>query len=273
MPLSAHLIRFGAFLKRDFHTETSYRFAFLFTLGGILFRALVLFFMSEFIGAVANPFLGDYDGDYFSFVIIGVALGGYFGVGLTSFSRALRQAQVTGTLEAMMMTPTPVSLLIIGSAAWSYAFTTFRVFIYLAFGAIFLTLDLSQANVPAALLILILSIVAFATIGIIAASIIMVVKRGDPITALLANSANLLGGVFYPVAILPAWLQLFSYLLPLTYALRGMRLALLNGASWSLLMPDILALCLFCIILVPVSLLIFRLAVRRAVYEGSLAQY
>jgi ABC-2 type transport system permease protein len=267
------LIRLRAFLIRDFQEETSYRFAFLMTIGGVIFRSLLFFFLSEFIGVIADPFLGDYNGDYFSFVIIGIALGGYFSVGLTGFAQALRQAQVTGTLEATMMTPTPVSLVILGSALWSYTYTTFRVLVYLLFGALFLSLDLSRANVPAALLILALSIVAFASIGIIAASVIMVIKRGDPVTGVLANSANLLGGVFYPVAILPGWLQLFSYFLPLTYALHGMRLAVLNGASWGELTADILALLAFCVVLFPLSLWLFRAAVERARAEGSLAHY
>jgi ABC-2 type transport system permease protein len=82
-----------------------------------------------------------------------------------------------------------------------------------------------------------------------------------------------LGGVFYPVAILPAWLQLFSYLLPLTYALRGMRLAMLNGAGWAELTPDLVALLTFCVVLAPLSLLLFRWAVERARAEGTLAHY
>jgi ABC-2 type transport system permease protein len=267
------LTRLWAFLIRDFYNEASYRFAFLITIGGVIFRSLLFFFLSQFISSITDPFLGEYNGDYFSFVIIGIALGGYFSLGLTGFSQALRQAQITGTLEATMMTPTPISLVIVGSALWSYTYTTFRVFVYLLFGMIFLTLDLSQANIPAAIVILALSIVSFASIGIMAASIIMVIKKGDPISGILSNSANLLGGVFYPIAILPPWLQIFSYFLPLTYALHGMRLAMLNGAAWSELWADIMALSIFCVVLFPLSLWLFRWAVERARAEGTLAHY
>lgn len=267
------LLRLGAFLRRDFQVEASYRLSFLFTVGGVVVRALVFYYLSAFIEAAAGPMLGEYGGDYFSFVIIGIALGGYFSTGLTSFAAALRQAQMTGTLEAMIMTPTPVSWLIVGSAAWSYVYTTFRVLVYLLVGALFLGLDLSQANAGAALLVLLLSIVSFASIGIWAASLIMVVKRGDPITAVFGNVSNLIGGVFYPVAILPDWLQAIAYLLPITYSLRAMRGALLAGAGWQELAPDILILCLFCLILAPSALLVFRFAVNRARAEGTLAHY
>jgi len=268
-----NLHRLWAFLVRDFYNETSYRFAFLISIGGVFLRALTFFFLSGFIESATTPIADSYNGDYFSFVIIGIALGGYFGTGLTSFANGLRQAQVTGTLEALMMTPTAVSLIIIGSSAWSYVYTTFRVLLYLLIGALFLGLDLSNANVAAAMVILLLSIVSFASIGIITASVIMVVKRGDPITAVFGSVANLVGGVFFPIAVLPGWLQAVASLLPLTYALRAMRAALLDGASWQTIAPDALALLVFCVVLLPLSLFIFRYAVERARQDGSLAQY
>lgn len=262
-----------AFLRRDFYTEISYRVAFAATLGGIFFRLLIFYFLSQLIGESTASLLADYNGDYFSFVIIGIAFGSYFGVGLTSFARSLRQEQTTGTLEAMMMTPAPVPWLIIGSAVWSYVYTTFRVIFYLLAGALLLGLDLSRANYPGALASLVLSVISFASIGIIAASIIMVIKRGDPITALFSNAASLVGGVFFPVELLPNWLYALAHLLPITYGLRAMRQSLLSGASWQVLKPDLLALAAFCLLLFPLSLLIFRMAVDRARADGSLSQY
>lgn len=262
-----------AFIIRDFFTETSYRLSFLVSIGGIFFSAFIFFFLSELVGDSARPYLAEYGGDYFSFVIIGIAFGSYFGVGLTGFARALRQAQTTGTLEAMMMTPTPVSLIIVGSALWTYLFTTFRVLVYLLIGSILLGLNLGRANYAAALVSLLLAILSFASIGIIAASVIMVIKRGDPITSLLGNLANLIGGVFYPVEILPDWLQAVAKLLPITYALRAMRLSLIAGASWAELAPDLLALAAFCLLLFPLSLIIFRIAVNRARADGSLTHF
>ena len=262
-----------AFLLRDFHTEISYRLGCLLSIGGIFFRVILFYFLAVFIGEAAAPLLGQYNGDYFAFVLIGVAFGGYFGTGLTGFANALRQAQTTGTLEAMMMTPAPVSLIIVGSAVWSYTFTTFRVLVYLLIGTLLLGVNLRQANYGGALVSLVLSIIAFASIGIITASVIMVIKRGDPITAVFGNLANIIGGVFYPVEILPHWLQTIANLLPITYALRAMRLALLTGASWAELVPDLIALTLFCLILFPLSLFIFRFAVNQARLDGSLAHY
>ena len=151
--------------------------------------------------------------------------------------------------------------------------TTFRVAMYLFIGAAFLNVNLNNGNYPLALLVLILTIISFSSLGIIAASFIMVLKRGNPITWIFNTSSNLLGGIYYPISVLPNWLLIFSYLLPITYALRAMRLALLQGESFSTIWPDILALIIFCILLLPASLIAFSYAVRRSKIDGSLTHY
>jgi ABC-2 type transport system permease protein len=106
-----------------------------------------------------------------------------------------------------------------------------------------------------------------------AAGFIVVFKRGNPVTWLVANLATLLGGVYYPVSVLPTWLQSVARLLPITYALDAMRGALLDGAGWGELAPDLLALVAFCLVLFPVAQLVFRAAVRKARIDGSLTHY
>jgi ABC-2 type transport system permease protein len=70
-----------------------------------------------------------------------------------------------------------------------------------------------------------------------------------------------------------ACLPQVARLIPVTYAVRAMRLALLAGASWSAIMPDILALLVFIVVLFPLALLVFGRAVERARMDGSLAHY
>ncbi len=262
-----------AFLKRDFQNELSYRFAFFFQFFNVFFMVGVFYFIANLLGAAASPFLADYGGDYFSFVLIGIAFSGYFGVGLSSFSNSIRQAQTTGTLEAMLATPTRLPMIILSAALWDYWMTTLRVFVYLGVGAVFLRVDFMQANLASVGLILLLTVIVFSSLGIIAASFIMVLKRGDPIAWLFSAASSFLGGVYYPVAVLPGGLQTLAKLLPITYALEALRQALLNGATIGQLMPQILALTAFCVLLLPASLFIFRLAVRQARIDGSLTHY
>lgn len=239
---------------------------------GIAFGVVTFFYVGRLVGSAAAPYLARYGGDYFSFVLIGIALDSYLTTGLTSFVGRLREAQGAGTLEAMLMSPTRPELLIAFSSLWDFAWTTFQIVVYLAIGMVF-GLSLSRANFLVAFLVLIFAVVPFVALGILAASIIMVTKRGDPLTWMVGSLFTLFGGVMFPVTMLPAWVQPVANIFPTTIALDAMRLALLQGASLDVLLADIGALLLFGLILAPVSLVAFRVAVDVARRDGSLAQF
>jgi ABC-2 type transport system permease protein len=261
-----------AFLWRDWLIESGYRASFALRWVSVLVSALVFFFMGRLMGAAVAPALAAYGGDFFSFVLVGIALNSYFAIGLSSVASNLRQAQVTGTLEAMLLTPTPHSILVIGSSLWDYISATLNVLAYLIIGAL-LGVNLGNGNYLAALVVLALSIITFSAIGVVAASAILITKRGDPVTWLFNTLLTLLGGVYYPIEILPGYLQRIAEFLPVTYALRAMRLALLKGYGLAALAREVAILALFCVVLVPISLWTFRFAINWARREGSLAQY
>lgn len=260
-----------AFFGRDLQTELSYRLSFLLSFSGVFFTTFSFFFISQIVDPNSEA-VAQYGDNYFAFVIVGLALGNFFSLGLNGFSSALRQAQVTGTMEALLMTPVRLSHVVIGSALWSYAFTAFRVVLYLVLG-VALGVRLVGGNWLAAMIIFLLTILSSASIGIIAASIIMIVKRGNPVTTLFGSVASLVSGVYYPVDTLPAWLQPVARAIPLTYALEAMRDALLAGSPMQTIVPDIAILIGFCIVLFPLSLATFRRAVMIARRDGTLAHY
>lgn len=77
----------------------------------------------------------------------------------------------------------------------------------------------------------------------------------------------------FPVTILPAWLQPVANIFPTTVALDAIRLALLQGTAFDALLPNIAGLILFALILVPLSLFAFRVALDIARRDGSLTQF
>jgi len=182
---------------------------------------IAFYFIAKLLGGEAvSKHLAKYGGDYFSFAIIGIALYGYYNVGFTSFVRSLRTAQTTGTLEAMLSSPSEISTIIICSSLWDYLMATFRILVFLIAGSLLIDSSLGQGNYLVALLTLILTIISASALGVLAASFIMVLKRGDPVTWVFKSLASLLGGVYFPITVLPDWMQLLSRLLPATYALR-----------------------------------------------------
>lgn len=261
------------FIIRDFTIAASYKFSFFLQFFGIFFSVLTFYFIAKMFGGAAIPYLEPYGGDYFSFVLIGIAFSNYLWTGMGSFSGSIRNEQMMGTLEAILVTPTKISLIILSSSLWNFIFTSIKVLIYLLIGIFLFTVDMSNANIFAALIILVLTIICFSSLGILSASFIMVLKQGDPVNWIFNTLSGLLGGVLYPITVMPDWLQYFSYILPITYSLRAMRHALLQGYSLEALLPDIFALIIFSIVMLPLSMLSFRYAVKRVKIDGSLTQY
>ncbi len=263
----------SAFLKRDLSQALSYRLSFLMQFGGIFLSVAIFYFLSRLFSTAVAPQLEAYGGDYFSFVLIGLAFTGFLGLSLSSFASSIREGQVMGTLEIMLLSPTRLSAILLSSSLWAYLLTTLRVVIYLLVGALVFGASLGQANVGSALLVMLLSIASFSGIGILSAAIVLLVKKGDPISWVLGSASSLLAGVYYPVSVLPEWLEPLSRILPLTYALDAMRLAMLQGYSIYELRFDILVLLGFTVVLTPLAFLVFRKALKRAKIEGSLIQY
>ena len=261
------------FVKRDFSNEVSYRLNFVMSLVGILFSVATFFFLSELFGGVVAPQLEAYGGNYFAFVLIGIAFSGYMGFSLSSFASKIREGQVTGTLEIMLVGPTRLSVILLSSSIWPGIMVTFRVIVFLLVGVLLFKADLGGANILTALIVLALAITSFSGIGILSASVVLLLKKGDPIAWIFGGVSSLLAGVFYPVTVLPDWLQPLSKLLPLTYALDGLRLGLLKGYSIFQIQTDLYVLLGFTLVLTPLSLLIFRRVLIRAKMEGSLTQY
>ncbi|HEY98251.1 MAG TPA: ABC transporter permease [Dehalococcoidia bacterium] len=263
----------GAFIKRDFSQAISYRFSFMLQIGGVFFSVAIFYFLSELFGGAIAPQLEAYGGNYFSFVLIGLAFTGFLGLSLSSFATSIREGQVMGTLEIMLLSPTRLSTILICSSLWGYVMMIFRVVLYLVVGAFIFGADLGGANIGGALLIMLLSIASFTGFGVLSAALVLIVKKGDPVAIMLNGASSLLAGVFYPVAVLPDWLEPVSKVLPLTYALDSMRLAMLQGKSIYELRYDILVLLAFTLVLTPLSFLVFRRALKKAKMEGSLIQY
>ena len=125
------------------------------------------------------------------------------------FARSIRESQLAGTLEALLSTQTSLLMIILLSAAYPFLWTSLTVILYLTLGLGFLDVHVATGNWPAAALLLILAISVFSGIGILSASFVMVFKRGSPIPWLFEWLSWLLGGVLYPVAVLPEWLHIF----------------------------------------------------------------
>jgi ABC-2 type transport system permease protein len=262
-----------AYLKKDFITESSYSAALLFNFAGILTSILGYYFINKMFGARMVPHLEEFGVNYFSYVLLSMAFFGYVGVGLGSFSERIRAEQVQGTLEAVLLTPTKVSTILFSLALWNLVLATLDMIVYIIFAVFLFKIDFSGMNILSTAVVFLLTIISFSGMGILSACFIMVLKRGNPFSWLVAGLEGLIGGVYFPVTVLPGWMQAIAQLFPITHAIRAVELAVYKGYGLMQLSREILFLLVFSVLLLPLSLAAFKFSIKKARKDGTLAQY
>jgi ABC-2 type transport system permease protein len=267
------LRQMAQFFHRDLLMARTYRIAFLFDLVSVLFGVASFYFLSRFVGSERLSRSLPAGTSYFSFAIIGLAFFDYLTVALNAFDSSLEEARQYRTLEALLVSEASLPVILAGSAIYPFVQTSLRTAVYLVWGVILFHLSLRRADWLGALLILLFSILAFMGLGIISASYQMLFKRGNPAKWLFLGLSALVGGMMYPVSVLPPALQWLARAIPVTYSLEGMRAALLNGAGLNRLWPQMTALAIFAVILLPISFLAFAWALRRTKINGTLTHF
>jgi ABC-2 type transport system permease protein len=270
MNLSRGLRKIAAFFWRDFAIARGYRGALVLETLEALFGVATFFYLSRFVESPELERALPSGTNYFGFSLVGFAFFDYLGVALSAFDASIEEARQNRTLEALLVTQTPLSLILVGSATYPFVVMALRTCVYLGWGAVFFGFAPNAANWPAAAVVLAASVLAFAGLGILSASYSVLFKRGNPAKWVVLGVSGLVAGLMYPVSVRPRALQLVARLIPVTYSLEGMRAALLVGADWNQIWPSVSALLLFAAVLLPISFCVFAWALRRTKITGTL---
>ena len=95
-------------------------------------------------------------------------------------------------------------------------------------------------------------------------------ERGAQMAYIIRAIMLLVSGVYYPVTVLPGWMQWIAKVTPTTYMLEGLRNSIQYGFSFSKLWPDIWPLLICGVVLIPLGQYIFHLAELYAKRTGRL---
>ena len=137
--------------------------------------------------------------------------------------------------------------------------------------SLFFNLDLSHANILTSAGMLLIGSVSFIGFGIMAAILpLLYTERGAQMAYIVRALILLVSGVYYPISVLPGWMQVIARLSPATYVLDGMRAGLLNNQPLTALWGDIWPLLVAGVVSIPVGLWVFRRAERYAKRTGKL---
>lgn len=259
------------FFQRDLRIASTYRSPFVLELFEALFGTAMFYYVARFVDSPQLRQALPEGSSYFTYSLVGFVFFDYLHVALDSFDRGLEEARDTGTLEPLLVTQVSLPVILAGSVIYPFAVTTLRMAMYLGWGAVFFQFPLGSANWASVATVLLTTLLAFAGLGIFSSAFLLVFKRGNPSKWFFLGVSSVIGGMLFPVSILPGWLQIVARLNPVTYALDAMRAALLGGAGLSKIAHPLLILLLFAIVLLPASMLAFAWALRRTKITGTLS--
>ncbi len=207
------------------------------------------------------------------YLIIGTAVWSYLSVTFDGITDMINIERWEGTIEHTFMAPISRFTHLVGSCWYAVLHGLLFTVVQLLLVASFFHLNLSQANYLTAIFILLLGSVSFIGFGIAASVLPMLyTERGSQMSYIIKAVILLVSGVYYPIEVLPGWMQPFACISPATYVLNGLRDGLQHNApiysstiwasTWPLIVSGIVS--------IPLGLWIFRIAERYAKFTGKL---
>jgi ABC-2 type transport system permease protein len=204
-------------------------------------------------------------------LLIGAVLWSYLGIVFEILTETVAWERWEGTIEYTFMAPLSRPIHLFGMGLFAIVYGVIRAIMLFAVVALFFHLELAHANFAAALIVLIVASISFIGIGMMTAVLPLISpEKGTQLGFVAQGVLLVVSGVYYPVSVLPEWMQWLAKISPATYALDGIRDAIINGAGISAMWPDIWPLILIGIVSVPLGLEVFRRGERYAKRHGKL---
>ena len=183
------------------------------------------------------PELAGYSGGYFDFALVGLAVTSFAGVGLRSFSTSMMPEQSTGTIDLLLASPASRGGLLTGLFLFPFLLAVAEVRRCSCSASACIGSGMPVGGLAHVDPGLLLTTVTFAAMGIATGGVLLIAKRGDPVSGPFLQLTMLLSGAVYPVAVLPAILRPLAWCMPATWGVQATRDLLLGGAGWRDVLP------------------------------------
>jgi ABC-2 type transport system permease protein len=195
-------------------------------------------------------------------LLIGAVIWAYLGIVFEILTETVAWERWEGTIEYTFMAPLPRAVHLLGMGAFAVLFGVVAIFFGLSF---------SDADFGAALLLLAVASVSFVGVGMVTAVLPLVSpEKGAQLGFIAQGLLLVVSGVYYPVDVMPGWMQAIATISPATYALHGIRAAVLDGAGVGAVWGDLWPLMLLGVVAIPAGLAVFRTGERYAKRHGKL---
>jgi ABC-2 type transport system permease protein len=258
---------FLAVMRRDLYVYLSYRTRLVSQVLTALFSLTLFYYVSRIVHVKGlNP------DAYFGFVVVGISL---ISVLYSCFSipELVRQELIAGTFDRLLLSPFGAIRSVLAMTLFPMAYSFVLATITLGLGCVVFGLHLHWSTVPQALPVMLLVLGAFLPFGVLFAALTVVIKQGNVGTSWVIAMLSIVGGLYFPVSLLPGWLQTISKLQPFTAATDLLRHLLVNSSLGESPETALLKLVGFAAVLLPVSLLVLGRSIRFGQRRGTIIEY
>jgi len=267
--LASYLSAAGAIAKRDFLLFASYRTRLVTTLFTTAVSLTLFYYVSRLVNSKS---IGSPD-DYYAFVVVGLTILGVLTSTLSAPVATLRAELQTGTFERLVVSPFGAVRAIASLLIFPLALATVVGILSLCFAGVVFGLHVHWSTAPLAIPVAVLGAIAFAPLGLVMASAVVVFKQTNAGAAFVITGFSLLAGVYFPVHLLPAWIRWASDVQPFTPAVDLLRNLLVATPLRESAGLELAKLAGFAVVLTPVALLLLQAAVRRSRRRGTIIEY
>jgi ABC-2 type transport system permease protein len=268
LALRHELVGLGGVIERNIYLVKRYIWwdiaFFLWTVA----NTLTIVFIAKGIPAVG----GKIDVDRVTTILlVGAVIWAYLGIIFEILTETVAWERWEGTIEYTFMAPLSRPVHLLGMGLFAIGYGVVRAVLLFGVVAAFFSLHLPDANYTAALVLLVVASISFIGIGMMTAVLPLISpEKGTQLGFVAQGVLLVVSGVYYPVSVLPGWMQLLAKISPATYALRGCREAILEGVGLTALWSEIWPLLVIGAVAVPLGLWIFRTGERYAKKHGKL---
>lgn len=204
-------------------------------------------------------------------LLIGAVVWSYLGLVFEIETETVAWERWEGTIEYTFMAPLSRPAHLLGMGAFAVVYGVVRTVLLFGLVAAVLHVHFGHPDFLTAALVLAVSSLSFVGIGMMTAVLPLVSpEKGTQLGFIAQGLLLVVSGVYYPVSVLPQWMQWISVVSPATYTLDGARRAVLDGAGPVAVWGDIWPLILTGVIAIPLGLYVFSCGERYAKRHGRL---
>jgi ABC-2 type transport system permease protein len=265
----SNLRALAAIFRRDWTVFTSYRTRLI----SHVLSSVSMIFMFRFTSRLVHVSMFRTSDEYFGFAVVGVVTLQVLTSTLTTPPASVRQELVAGTFERLVLSPFGPVMSTMSMMLFPLIYTIATATVTLAIAVIGFGLPLHWATVPLALPAAVLGALSFMPFGIAIAAATLAVKQAQIATTYVIAAIGLFAGFYFPVSLLPGWIQWTSKVQPFTPSVDLIRHLLLGSPLPAPAWLEVVKLAGFAIVLIPASAMLLAAAVQLGRRRGTITEY